>query len=98
MEKEINLLSSIREIDEDAFSGCKSLVSIALPESISEIGIGVFSGCTSLVSINIPKLVAEIHSFTFEDCIAMKPFETQAQIDDFAFVGCPQFPSLYSEL
>ena len=51
-----------------AFSGCNSLISIAIPNSVTSIGSHAFSGCNSLESITIPNSVTSIESYAFEGC------------------------------
>ena len=43
-----------------AFSGCKSLRSITIPNSVTSIGEGAFNFCDSLSSIIIPNSVISI--------------------------------------
>ena len=43
------------KIRDEAFDGCKSLTSIALPEGITEIGAYAFDGCAGLTSITLPR-------------------------------------------
>jgi len=49
------------------FYGCKSLVSIHIPDSVTEIGSSAFSYCVSLASIHIPGSVTEIGEDAFYD-------------------------------
>ena len=50
--KTINLPSSITEIKEEAFFGCKKLTTINLPNSLTKIGAGAFKGCKELANID----------------------------------------------
>lgn len=59
-------------IEQDAFSGCKSLVSVDLPSSVTEFGMYAFNGCTSLQEINIPAGVTTIRRCAFYNCPSLK--------------------------
>ena len=59
--------SKLERIGIRAFSGCRNLKNINLPESLSEIGSSAFSSCSSLKEITIPKKVKEL-VITFMDC------------------------------
>ena len=48
--------SLIKEIPEEAFSGCKSLITIDLGKDLEYIGYGSFFGCDQLSTINIHSL------------------------------------------
>lgn len=50
------------------FSGCKSLVSIQLPENIKIIGENVFEGCEELNNFMIPNTLEEIGDRAFKGC------------------------------
>ncbi len=65
---DISIPYGVNEIGDDAFVGCKSLVSIAIPDSVTSIGACAFSGCSSLTSITIPDSVTTIRRCAFIDC------------------------------
>lgn len=52
-----------------AFSDCKSLTSVTLPNSLKSIGKSAFSDCTSLSFIEIPNSVTSIGESAFSKCI-----------------------------
>ena len=54
-----------KSIATSAFSYCRSLTSITIPDSVVGIGDRAFSGCTSLASITIPDSVTSIGEDAF---------------------------------
>jgi hypothetical protein len=61
-----------RIIAHDAFSGCKLLESIEIPESVITIGDRAFYGCTSLNGVVIPNSVTDLGAEAFYNCDALK--------------------------
>ena len=59
---------SVTSIGEGAFSGCRSLTSISIPNSVTSIGNQAFYGCRSLTSISIPNSVTSIGDGAFKRC------------------------------
>ena len=59
----------LKEISMYAFSGCKKLTKMVLPESLEEIDSYAFESCSSLTGdLIIPQNVKRISSSAFEDC------------------------------
>ena len=55
-------------IGKQAFYGCESLTSIAIPEGVTTIGESAFYGCKALSEIHIPNSVTSIGSVAFFGC------------------------------
>ncbi len=66
------LPGTLERIEYCAFSGCRNLRGIFLPEGITEIGSDVFVDCTALEAICIPSTVENIGSRAFKGCYALK--------------------------
>ena len=54
-----------------AFSGCKSLTSVIIPNSVTEIGSWAFAACSNLTSVTIPDSVTAIRTETFYGCSSL---------------------------
>ena len=87
----------VTSIGEDAFNGCKSLTSIAIPEGVTSIGYNAFRGCESLTSITIPEGVTSIGEDAFNGCKSLTSIaipEGVTSIGYSAFRGCESLTSI----
>ena len=66
---------SITSIDYKAFSDCKYLKSVEIPNSVTKISDGAFSNCSGLTSITIPNSVTTIGNTAFYYCSGLKSVE-----------------------
>lgn len=86
-------------IGKEAFSDCKSLVSITIPNSVTSIGIAAFNECKSLTSITIPKSVTSIGEYAFVDCenltlVNIQNPKLKSSLNyDSVFAGCEKLNS-----
>jgi hypothetical protein len=84
-------------IGDQAFSGCKSLGSISIPDSVTSIGKSAFEGCKSLGSIDIPDSVMSIGNSAFYGCKSLGSIdipESVTTIGNRAFYGCESLGSI----
>ena len=89
--------NSVTNIENYAFSGCKSLTSIEIPNSVSNIGNYAFSGCKSLTSIEIPNSVSNIGNYAFSGCKSLTSINipnSVTNIEDSAFSGCDSLTNI----
>lgn len=62
----------VTAIAENAFSGCKKLTSIIIPEGVTTIAPDTFTGCSSLTEITIPSSLTDIDSSAITNCKKLK--------------------------
>lgn len=75
----------------EAFSGCKYLTNVSLPNTLTTISENAFYNCTSLESINIPDSVTYIGRYAFQNCEGLTMITTpnsDCYIDYRAFYNC----------
>ena len=83
--------SSVTNIGDWAFSGCRSLSEIVIPSSVASIGERAFSDCNSLSEIVIPSSVTSIGYSAFSGCDSLSEIvipSSVTSIGDWAFSGC----------
>ena len=69
-------------IGSNAFEGCKSLVSLTIPDSVRQINGEAFAGCSSLANLGIPRRVV---------CLLQDLFRTSDAFDMVMLVGRSSF-------
>ena len=80
-----------------AFSGCKELTSVTIPNSVTSIGDWAFSHCSSLTSITIPDSVTSIGGGVFHNCSSLTSItipDSVTSIGDVAFKDCSSLTSV----
>lgn len=80
-----------------AFSGCKKLKEIIIPETVSKIGKSAFAGCEQLTSINLPYRVKEIGAYAFKNMPLLMSIVIPNQVTNISegmFSGCVNLASV----
>jgi hypothetical protein len=61
-------LTGIRGIGAYAFSGCRGLTSVTIPDGVTSIGSYAFDGCSGLTRVTIPDSVTSLSTTAFDGC------------------------------
>ena len=84
-------------IGKEAFSSCKSLISITIPDSVTEIEQYAFSFCSSLTSVTVPDSVTSIGGAAFYYCTSLTNVtipDSVTSIGGSAFYNCTSLTSV----
>jgi len=93
----INLGSSLIQINASAFELCTSLVNISFPSTLNRINTGAFSGCSSLVNITLPDSVTLVFGAVFYGCSNLVNVQLSKNITSIGasfFEGCTKLNSI----
>ena len=81
----------VTAIEEKAFSNCKNLTSVTIPDGVTSIGEDAFRNCTGLLSVIIPASVTNIGECAFIYCEALTSVtipENVTNIEGMTFYRC----------
>ncbi|MDO4262060.1 MAG: leucine-rich repeat protein [Eubacteriales bacterium] len=63
--------ASVRTIESDAFSGCRRLEEVIVPEGVTDIGSNAFRGCIRLARVSLPDTMSSVGAYAFSDCLRL---------------------------
>lgn len=81
----------VTQISKEAFSLCKTITSVVVPESVTSIGTDVFKNCTALKKAVLPEGLTTIPGGLFSGCAKLEEVnipKTVTAIGTGAFSGC----------
>ena len=82
---------TVTSIGARAFSKCKNVSSIIIPNSVTRIKVSAFQNCRGLTSIVIPKSVTTINDKVFHNCTNLTSITIPSSVTSFStanFYGC----------
>ena len=86
-----------KNIGEHAFSCCRLLKNITIPDSVTSIGEYAFSGCCDLTSVTIPDSVGSIGDWAFSWCIRLTSVtipDSVTSIGHYTFYSCDSLTTI----
>ena len=92
------ITAGTRLIGGGAFSSCRALTQVTLPNSVTSIGSEAFADCYALTQVTIPESVTNIGNSAFSGCDALTQVtlpNSVTSIGDEAFDGCSKLTAVY---
>lgn len=93
----VTIPHKVTKIGQDAFFGCKTIVSVTIPSSVTEIGEGAFKGCDRLTSVTISARVKTIEESVFQGCTSLSDISIPGSVIEIrrkAFADCTSLVSV----
>lgn len=84
--KSVEIPSTVKIIERDAFYGCSRMESVVISEGVEAISSYAFSSCCRLVSVRIPSTVETIGDRAFSECIGLESFSVASGNDRYKSV------------
>ncbi len=88
---EYTVADGVTFIDYGAFSNCKAIEKVVLPDSLETIGEWAFAKCTNLKGISLPDKITKINRYTFAYCVNLTDIKWSTSLETLekgAFGGC----------
>jgi len=86
----------VTEVDNYAFSGCKNILSVYIPDCVNFIGTYAFDRCSSLETVHISDNVTYTGGYVFSDCSSLKSANIPSELtylSDGFFYNCASLTS-----
>lgn len=93
----VTIPSTVTEIMNYAFYGCKNLKNIVVPSSVTTLGYDVFACCESLITANLQCNISILPEETFEGCELLTTVtlpSTLTKLEAECFSGCFNLQSI----
>lgn len=90
-------MSRVQRIGANAFTNCKMLQSVQIPQSVKSIGVGAFQRCIGLHTITFSNGLQSIGSGAFEGCGSLTSVTIPGSVSTIferAFKGCTQLKNV----
>ena len=87
----------VTSIKDHAFSDCRGLTKIEIPNSVTSIGDHAFSDCRGLTKIEIPNSVTSIGEYAFYYCTSLTNIEIPygvTSIGEYTFYDCSSLTNI----
>lgn len=84
-------LKNVITIDAGAFSGCRGLINVIIPDSVTTLGAGAFGSCSGMTDVTVGSGVTAIQSNCFSYCKSLSGVtlpNTLASIGKRSFFDC----------
>ena len=88
---------TVVEVGDFAFTLCKKLSFVSIPNTVDRIGTWAMAGCDEMVSANIPASVKVIDGYAFQKCAKLVNVflpEGLEKIMDHGFAFCPALETI----
>jgi len=88
----------VKEISNDAFSRCKQLRRVIIPDTVEIVGDGAFNECTDLIYVKLPSNLERINDNVFSNCRNLDEVvipDSVIEIGYEAFYGCISLRDLF---
>ena len=88
--EKVSLPSSVREIGNNAFQGCRALVGISMSH-VTAIGNYAFYGCSALQGVYLPNTLSSLGEYAFASCQSLASVDLPGSVGTVpksAFMGC----------
>ena len=89
--------NNVTSVDDYAFSGCRKLEGIIIPDAVNAIGEYAFSDCSDMSSVRIGKGTNTIGQYAFSGCKSLTSInigDSTRFINQFAFQDCSSLSAI----